>query len=266
MSSSPQPPSYDEAVNSDSTVDGSCYVIILAVVFLVLLTSVLCFSCIFVEAHVPEPSPTLTYASDTPNVVIDSFLIKNAYANPSRQFSPDWFLPQDDSGGIAFQCCAPQGGLILYLVDVPNTVSLGDSRGYAVIFDNQRDPAETYVAPVPGVPSKHPKSRVNRGFRLNAAAPSTCQQYWVVYKQGNVIVGQGALPHEQGESRVITCMLNDTAPPTDIRFFGFGALRATDELGIRLENLYTFDAPADDTFWNAASPVCVSSATCGTLE
>lgn len=190
--------------------------------------------------------------------------MKNAYGNPSRVFDANWVLPNVDSGGVAFKCCAPQGGLLVYFVDIPSASSLASSRGYAVVFDNQRDPPETYVSAIPGLPTKHPRSKVNRGFRLHAAAPETCMQYWIVYRNGTVIVGQGGLPGEEG-SRVITCMQHDDAAPPGIQYFGFGALRH-EEVGIQLEDIYTFDAPPDGMQWEADSPQCFPCDTTGLLE
>lgn len=189
---------------------------------------------------------------DKDEVMYDNAQLTNAFMNPSKNFFRQWHLARVDSGGFSFEVCAPNGGLVVYLVDNPNDKSLSDSHGYAIVLDNQRDPPETYISSVPGFPSKHPKSKINKGFRLNADANS-CAKYWVVYDKGSVLVGSGGTPGEEG-AKLITCLTNDDMASTGLYYFGFGLLSKDEEVGVSIKNIRTFDAPDSGCKWSAMVP------------
>lgn len=186
--------------------------------------------------------------------VYDEARLTNAFMNPSKSFFRQWHLARVDSGGFSFDVCAPLGGLVVYLVDKPNAETLADSRGYAIVLDNKRDPPETYIAAIPGFPTKHPRSKINKGFRLNADE-NACVSYWVVYDKGALLVGSGGTPGEEG-AKLITC-LNPTAAdtvPSGLYYFGFGLLSKDEEVGATVKNIRTFDAPDSECKWTAMVP------------
>lgn len=183
----------------------------------------------------------------------DSIIVRNSSMNSSHQFHSQWHLAERDHGAISFECCAERGGLVVYLVDHPNERTLKDSRGYAIVLDNQgASVSETYIAALPGFPSKHRGSRTNRGFTT-----SSCQKYWIVYDRGTVLVGSGGRPGSP-DAKLITCLQHDADAPTDVYWFGFGALRR-DEIGMTVRNIRTFDAPPAGCSWSAAVPQRCSS-------
>jgi hypothetical protein len=186
--------------------------------------------------------------------------LTNSFMNPSKKFLSEWHLQHVDKGGFSFDACAPMGGLIVYLVDKPDNDS--QQRGYAIVLDNNRDPPESFVSPIPGFPSKHPKSRVNKGFKLNSDERG-CIRYWVVYDKGTVLVGEGEQPSSkatESNSKLITCMQNDYNAPKNLYYFGFGILNKNEE-GITIKNIRTFAAPDSGCQWSAMVPQQCSSLT-----
>ena len=191
--------------------------------------------------------------------MFDAVTVYNPSMNPNRVFHEQWHLAKADSGAFKFDVCAPSGSLVVYLVDKPNAETLGDSRGYAIVFDGRRDPALTFVSAIPGFPTPHGKSRTNRGFALNGEA-GTCRSYWVVYEKGTVLVGEGDIPGDGAKnSKLITCLQNDEAHPVGIKYFGFGAM-CRETKAIEIKNIRTFDAPAEGCSWRAIVPIrCASN-------
>jgi len=206
-------------------------------------------------AECPVPVPLVPLDRD--DFAYDSLTVLNPSMNPSHQFFRQWHLAKADHGAVSFECCAPRGGLVVYLVDNPNDATLKDSKGYAVVFDNQRSTHETYVSRVPGFPSKHPRTRTNKGFTMNAD-PNACTKYWIVYTRGTVLVGTGGEPGS-ADSKLITCMQgDDDVAPAGVYWIGFGSL-SQDTSGMTIKNIRTFDAPNEGCEWSAMVPQRCSS-------
>lgn len=207
---------------------------------------------------------TLT-VSDAPSVhPQSSVMLTNPNMHPNHRFCKQWQLPEDDRGAFTFTACAPSGGLVIYLSTQPDNATLSDARGYAIVLDDQQDPPRSYIGVLPRFEmpdNRNSTSRINRGFRLNAARGS-CQRYWVLYDNGNVLVGEGAF-HPGAEASLIVCRddsMND--PPLGVRYFGFGTLRREEE-GISVSNIATYDAPVDEM--RLRTPLQCTSAVAGTM-
>jgi hypothetical protein len=200
-----------------------------------------------------QPRSAVTGRDNQDGVLYDSVTVRSLSMNPSRVFVGQWQLARADSGTITFKACGQRGGLVVYLVDNPNMETLSDSHGYAVVLDNQKDVPESYIAAIPGpLATKHRKSRTNKGFTLNSD-PSSCQQYWITYENGTLLVGEGDVPQEGAQTKLITCMTGDDNAPRNLKWFGFGTLRQ-DEVGINISDLRTYDAPAAGCSWFADAP------------
>lgn len=202
----------------------------------------------------PEcPLPTSIVPISYDEFAFDNTTLTNSSMNPSRVFFNQWHFAKPDSGAITFEACAPNGGLVVYLVNDPNNETLQDSQGYAIVLDNlaASGVSETYVSGIPGFPSRHRLSRLNRGWMINTDIEA-CSKYWIVYENGNVLVGEGDVPGA-GNSKLITCLSNDPVAPKGIYWFGFGALRK-EETGIEIKNIRTFAAPAAGCSWKALVP------------
>lgn len=177
----------------------------------------------------------------------ETCMLTNRDMHPNFVFTEQWQLPEADNGAFTFDACAPNGGLVVYLSDNPNNETLGDSNGYAVVLNDQSAQVKSYVGKLPHFILADPRSslsRVNYAFQLNND-PSACQTYWVIYNQGEVLVGLG---NKAGENEVICCLQGDQFPVKGIRYFGFGCLRRED-VGIRIRDIRTYDAPAGGCQW-----------------
>lgn len=194
---------------------------------------------------------------DLNELVFDAVTVRSAGTQPSHSFHRDWKFAEVGSGGVTFEACAPNGGLVVYLAD-RITERRGDIQGYAVILDDQSEEHKSYISPLPGFPSPHFRSKLNKGFRV-ANCRDGHRRYWVVYSKGNLIVGEGDTPGN-GKSRVITCLAlreGDYAPP-NIEYIGFGSLQ-NEPVGIQIRNIRVFDAPGEGCSWSAiAANPCAS--------
>ena len=197
-------------------------------------------------------------------VTHSGIVLKNPNMHPNHSFCKQWQLPEDDRGAVTFSACAPSGGLVVYLSTSPDNATLSDSRGYAIVLDDQGDPPRSYIGELPHfemVDNRNSTSRINKGFRLNASENS-CQLYWVLYDHGNILVGEGAYA-PGSEATLIVCRndsMND--PPMGVRYFGFGTLRRETD-GITISRIATYDVPTDEVRLRA--PLQCSSAVALTM-
>lgn len=207
----------------------------------------------------PCSVPSVKEPAQKPPALFDAVTVRNSSVNPNRVFKADqWHLEKADSGAFSFTASNPgNGSLIVYLVDDPNSQTLSDSRGYAVVFHQERDEPYVVVSSVPGLPTQHVKSRRNKGHRIGVEP----RQYWIVYEEGTLIVGCDGKPSDK-EAKIVTVLKDDDAAPRNLTYFGFGALRTTTTDGIEISNIRTFDAPAKGCNWRATIPVTCKGGAC----
>jgi len=192
------------------------------------------------------------------SVVYDNVLLRNSENQPNRVFFQQWHLAEPDSGAFTFDACGVSGGFVIYLVDVPDSKTLANSSGYAIVVGDVADQTgvpQTYITKIPGFPTRHPLSKINKGFQIPEKDSDGCKKLWVVYSHGNLSVGEGERPDiKDGKSSLVTCMTGEKEnAPNGIQWFGFGTLRK-ESAGIQIKNIRTFDAPVSGCSWDALIP------------
>ncbi len=195
------------------------------------------------------PPPPLTAPADPKN---DACILTNREMHASFQFNEQWQLPSGGEGAFVFDVCAPRGGLVVYLTDNPNNETLSDTKGYAIVLGDQAARPRSYIGKLPhfvlASDARTAMGRVNYDFALNDD-PQACTSYWVICSGGEVQFGVG---DAAGKNTLICCMKDDPFPVEGLRYFGFGCLRRED-VGIRVRNIRTYDAPVGGCKWLSMS-------------